>query len=544
MPPDQAKRGVARDPEQERRFLRLLDLGALAIILVEPLARMGEHLLDRQAGYLVPAGWSEVPGFLVEHLLVSALLALGWLAWLRPRISRILADSRQRRLALEEAARRSRIDALTGLPNRLGLQEYLNQLWAGADDGARSVAICHLDLTGLKSVNDRSGFHVGDRVLVRVAELLRHETRGDDFVARVGGDAFVVVLADVLSREIGESVARRILQRLRDPIHLGEERVQLDASIGWTLARCGEDDPAAALAAADMALNAVRRGPGRGIAEYTAELRAQSVARARLRDELSQALAEDRFEPFFQPQIELISGAVTGFEVLMRWIHPARGPVAPGAFMEVAEENGLIVPIGRRVIVRALEALRGWRAAGLGGFEIGLNLSAAELADRRFVDWLKWEVEMRDLPPELIRIELLETVLIHQADDALAANMAALAAHGFGVDLDDFGTGRSSLSNLLFLSVDRLKIDRSFIRNIDATPRQQQMVGAMVAMARGLGLEVLAEGVERAEEAEVVRRLGCRYGQGFWFGHPMPAAELPGWLAARGHVAERRAQAG
>ncbi|HEU0223496.1 MAG TPA: EAL domain-containing protein [Paracoccaceae bacterium] len=469
-----------------------------------------------------------------ERALFGAILLLilaEWLALFRPQAARMARQSGELGRRLAQLRHGALHDPLTGLPNRRYLGEFLQEHWPGAAQDGRSIAVAHVDLDRFKAVNDLEGHGAGDAVLRRVAEILRAETRASDLVARVGGDEFVIVLPD-LRREADLTVmAERIIGRLAEPIPVGMGRAEIGASIGIAISEPGRNTPEGLLTDADFALNTSKRA-GRGrLVHFTAAMREAKLARDRLRDDLRHAVEEGRIIALYQPQIDLRTDALAGFEALLRWDHPEFGMLPPGRFIEIAEDAGLIDHIGQCVIAQALDALAGWTRAGLEVPRVSLNLSSKEIRDPRFIDWLKWQVDQRDLAPERVTLELVETVLVERDDDCVIRNVQALAEHGFGIDLDDFGTGLASMANLLRLKVDRIKIDPRFVQGLRGDPTLARLASTMVAMAHNLGLEVLAEGVEDPAEAEAMRALGCDFAQGYAIARPMDWEAASRWLA-------------
>lgn len=474
---------------------------------------------------------------------IVLLLLVEWLVLFRPHAHRLARQGEELALRLGQLQEAARRDPLTGLPNRRFLGEFLEALWPKAVAAGHRVAALHVDLDRFKHVNDLDGHAAGDAVLRRVGEILSRETRRGDLVARVGGDEFVIVLPEAPPAEGLAALSERVLARIGEPITLGAMRVRIGASIGHAEAEPGRSTPEALLLDADFALHAAKRaGRGRHLA-YSPEMRLAETQREILREDLLRALEEDQFLVEYQPQVDLVRGSVAGFEALLRWNHPSRGRLTPPAFLGVAEESGLIDRIGRAAIGQALDAHAAWRREGLVLPRLGLNLSAAQIRDAGFVEWLRWEVDRREIPPETVALELLETVLVGQGDDAVVRHVQALAGEGFHIDLDDFGTGHASIVNLLRFKVHRIKIDRSFVSGIDRSPAQQRLTGAMLSMAQAIGIAALAEGLETEAEAATLRGLGCAQAQGYLISRPLSAPAARHWLAERSAAPGRLAAA-
>lgn len=438
---------------------------------------------------------------------------------------------------LQELERRmmhnARHDPLTGLPNRRYLSEHTARVLAAAGRGGRIVAALHLNLDRFKAVNDTLGMGFGDKLLRRAAGILRAETRRGDFVARIGSDEFVVVISEVLSLEDLVNMAARLIERLSEPMILDGEEIRVGACVGIAMAEPERLTVDRLLTNADLALFDAKSG-GRGrYAFFTDNRRAEFENRRRIAAELREAIALNQLEPFFQPQVCARTGRPIGFEALVRWRHPERGLLSPFHFLGEAQETGLIDQIGEIVTRKALSALAIWRSMGLPAEKIGLNVSARELRDSAFVDKLAWDVDAAGLEPRHVGIEILESVLIDHDDDPVIRNVAALSSAGFSVELDDFGTGHASIANLKKFRVNKIKIDRSFVTDIDTQPEQQKITRAMINLAHSLDVEALVEGVETVSEMRRLRAMGCDAVQGYLIGRPMAEADALLWLQRR-----------
>ena len=425
-----------------------------------------------------------------------------------------------------------RLDTLTGLPNRLALTEFLTGLGASADTADNGVAMLWIDLTRFRDTNERFGYHIGDRVLCSVAIILRNEMRRGDMVARVGGDRFALVMRGAFSPVRLHEIADRLLSRLGETQEIRDEIIPMRLAIGGIIERnASQIDPHRVIMDCVIALNEARQSDGNKFILFEPALRRQFEQLNQLSGEIKLGLSTDQFEPWFQPQIDVKTMQVIGFEALARWLHPERGVLTPIHFLYVADQDTLMDKIDEVIIEKSFAALAKWRNAGLRNAHLSINLSLSRLKQPDFADRLKWAADKEDLNPANIGLEILETVLLGDGDSSLVNRLNILAAHGFKLELDDFGTGHSSISHLRNFSVDRLKIDRGFVSGIDADPNLQKITGAIIALSRNLGIEPLAEGVETRAEGDMLRRLGCTQFQGFGIARPMPASKIIDWVA-------------
>ena len=426
-------------------------------------------------------------------------------------------------------------DALTGLPNRTLFSERLGQALARAGRGGQGlVAVLFLDLDNFKYVNDSLGHGAGDRLLVAVAERLRACLRPGDTAARLGGDEFTVLLEGVAGVGDATRVAERVMGALREPFGLGGRRLFVGASIGVALGEAGRDRPEDLLRKADTALYQAK---GEGKARYALfdpEAERRTVRRLELENGLRRAVERDEFGVRYQPVVSLETGRPVGFEALVRWGHPTRGLVAPGEFVPLAEETGLIVPIGRRVLREACREARGWEELRPSGppLTVGVNLSARQLSHPGVVGDVEEALDEAGLDPELLTLEVTEGVLVEDAERHAGA-LRELKDLGVRLAIDDFGTGYSSLSYLRRLPADLLKLDGSFVGGIGKGAGEEEvLLEGIIGIAHGLGLGVAAEGVETAEQASRLRGLGCDLAQGYHFSWPLPSEEAAAFLAS------------
>jgi diguanylate cyclase (GGDEF)-like protein len=420
-------------------------------------------------------------------------------------------------------------DQLTGLANRT---LFLDRLSEAMQRAARRpdyrFAVLLLDLDGFKVVNDSLGHLAGDRLLEHVAERIRHNVRDTDVAARFGGDEFAVLLDDIGGLDRPNAVAKRIHASLDEPFRLGDDEVVVSSSIGIALSDAGYENAEDMVRDADTAMYSSKaRGKGAHVV-FNAAMHAKAVDRLRTEAELRRALEQGEFEVHYQPIVQLRTGEIAGFEALLRWRHPVRGSVPPGEFLDIAEESGLIVPIGRWILRESCRQLHAWMGSGLvpDGTQISVNVSNRQFWHGRLIEDVVDCLVATNLEPRSLVVEITEGVIMH--DVKLARQMLAeLRELGVELHIDDFGTGYSSLGALHQLSIDALKIDRSFVTPLGTDPRSGELARTIVLMGANLGLAVIAEGIETAEQRDYLRDAGCPYGQGYWFSKPVPADEVP-----------------
>ncbi|NMG45842.1 EAL domain-containing protein [Aromatoleum toluvorans] len=451
------------------------------------------------------------------------------------------SDVTRRKQAEERAQFLARHDALTGLPNRALLRERFAQAAEHARHTGRHLALLFLDLDHFKRVNDSLGHPVGDALLVAVADRLRHALYGTDTLSRLGGDEFVILLEHVACPEDAVTVARKIDACLDAPVEIASQVLSIGASIGIAIYPGDGQDFDTLLQKADTAMYHSKEC-GRGTFSYFDDrMNAKAAERLVLHNRLRQALGRDELSLAYQPQVNLRSGRIFGAEALLRWTPRDGEPVSPARFIPVAEESGLILPIGEWVIQEAFREARRWRDAGL-QLQLGINVSGLQIYRSDLVATLAAVQRDTGVPPGMIEIELTESTLmqdVHAAREVLDA----LKRAGYGLAIDDFGTGYSSLAYLKRFPLNKLKIDRSFVTDVCTNAEDRAIACAIIQIARSLNRRVIAEGVETAEQAALLRRHGCHEGQGYLFGRPMAAQELrerlgtPATNAQPGHEA-------
>jgi diguanylate cyclase (GGDEF)-like protein len=441
-------------------------------------------------------------------------------------------DITERRKSESRIAHMASHDALTDLPNRSFLLDRLSQLGSEARQEEAKVsapltALLLLDLDRFKEVNDTLGHAAGDKLLRMVSERLRALLGKDDFAARLGGDEFAV-LHPVTGADDTAGLARRIIEALVEPYDLEGHQANIGASIGISLAPADGMDPEALLRCADLALYRAK-GQGRGdFVFFESEMTAAAHHRRVLELELREALMLGQFEAHYQPQINVKTALVSGAEALIRWCHPVRGLVAPGEFIPIAEEIGIIVPIGEWIMRQACRDAAQWRK----GMRVAVNLSAAQFRGGRLAEMVISALSAGGLAPERLELEITESVLLEQTEVTLTT-LHQLRGLGVRVSLDDFGTGYSSLSYLRSFPFDKIKIDRSFVREVTASANGAAIVRAIASLGASLGMETTAEGVETEEQLDLIRAEGCTEVQGFYFSPARPVSELADLLGSR-----------
>ena len=439
-------------------------------------------------------------------------------------VANVLDAAHARSRVEDESRRMAMHDTVTGLANRALLSERVDEALGRLVPGREYVCVLMLDLDGFKRVNDSLGHARGDALLRDVAQRLMGALRPSDTIARLGGDEFAVLLAGLVRPDEVEVVAQRLLDALKTPFSAAGRAVHLGASVGVASARSRSVTVASLLADADLAMyEAKRSGKGRYVV-FAPTLRKAAAGRLALEEDLRAAVAGGAFALHFQPVVDLVTGRWQGAEALLRWPHPTRGMVPPLEFIPLAEDTGLVVPLGEWVLDNALNQRASW--AGLvrdgGAFDIAVNVSVRQLVEPGFVDFVGTAVERSGLPPSSITLEMTESVFL---DDSHANIRALEALHDIGVRiaLDDFGTGYSSLSYLRRLRIDVLKLDRSFVSGLLGSAQDRAVTRAVIDIANHLDLELVAEGIETSEQLDLLRQLGCRLGQGYLLHRPMPA---------------------
>ncbi|MFZ1682206.1 MAG: EAL domain-containing protein [Rhizobiaceae bacterium] len=424
-------------------------------------------------------------------------------------------------------------DGLTGLHNRAFLVDHFETIIAGAERRGERVAVLQIDLDGFKQINDTLGHPAGDAVLVRTAQRMRDSSRSSDLNARLGGDEFVMVLVGAGTTEDIAHVASRVIGNLNSPIDYEGATVSVGASGGIAVYPTDGTRAQDLLIHADLALYDAKKTGGASFRFFSEELRQELDNRKKLEADLRAAIEARHFEVWFQPQVSLIDGSIAGVEALVRWPHAIRGMVAPGDFIPVAEKTGLMADIGRIVLDKAIAETAQWHADGLRFGRLSVNVSGSELREADFVDTLFATLARHGLPHELLSLEIVESVILDDVRTGVAAKLKVIRAAGIHLELDDFGTGYASLAHVNPNEIDRLKIDRRFVQDIDKHRDNGKIVRAITELARGLGIDIVAEGAETEAELDSLMAIGCSKVQGFSIAFPMPQGAAQEWLVAR-----------
>ena len=423
-------------------------------------------------------------------------------------------------------------DALTKLPNRTLFMDRLSHaLSRGHRDNSR-VAVLFLDLDRFKKVNDTLGHTAGDRLLQEAARRLTSCVRETDTVARLGGDEFTVILPDLYNPHKTERVARKILECLVEPFVIDGAEMLVTGSIGITVFPDDGEDAETLLKNADTAMYKGKEGGRNTFRFFTAKMNAEALEYLEMENALRHAIERKEFVLHYQPIIDLKTGRVTSAEALLRWNHPERGLVAPNEFVSLAEETGMIVPIGEWVLRTACEQMNVWRNVGLSSVHLSVNVSARQSRDAAFKDMIKGVLKETGADPKSITLEITESLFMEYEDDALTI-LHELRDMGINLSLDDFGTGYSSLGYLKRFPVNILKIDRSFVVDIGKDTESQGLVEAIIAMARSQNMKVIAEGAETEEQVAFLRSRECDEVQGFYFSQALPAEEFAAYIGTQ-----------
>jgi diguanylate cyclase (GGDEF)-like protein len=439
----------------------------------------------------------------------------------------VLADAIERRRSEDEMQRQALHDPLTGLPNRTLFMDRLSLALSQAARRKTSVAVLFLDLDRFKLVNDSLGHSAGDELLCTFAGRLTEVLRPGDTVARFGGDEFCVMCDDLDDPEMAIEIGSRMTAALARPFEIGTSEQFVSASVGIAVARDRTRTAEDLVGEADAAMYRAKENGRGGFELFDEVMRGYASERLRVENDLRHALeTEDELVVHYQPIVTVDDGEIVGVEALVRWNHPERGLVPPGEFIPVAEESGAIIAIGERVLRLACAEAARWNAAGDGRrVNVSVNLSPRQVTSPAIAATVAAVLEETGLDPAALTLEITEGVLVKESQTA-AQTLIDLKALGLRLVLDDFGTGYSSLAYLRRFPIDGLKIDRRFIAAMDTSTEDRTIVEAIVKMAAGLQIDVVAEGVETIEQADSLMRLGCRHAQGFYYARPMPPADV------------------
>ncbi len=418
-------------------------------------------------------------------------------------------------------------DPLTSLPNRLAMDHYLSEVIAGTKGGDEKLAVLIIDLDDFKTVNDSLGHHAGDRLLGEMATRLHPSPGEGGHLFRLGGDEFVVIIEGVKPIDLLVNRVQRLMQSVAAPCELDGHDLHVSASIGISVFPDDGEDAETLIRNADTAMYHAKANGRNNYQFYAPPMNAAANKRLLLESELWQALSDNQLLLHYQPQVDLASGRIVGVEALVRWAHPQRGMIPPAEFIPLAEECGLILPLGHWVLSHACRQAKKWLDDGVDIGEVAVNISAHEFRQPEFTRSVRAILVETGLPPERLELEITESTVMHSAD-AAAETLAELKGMGIKLAIDDFGTGYSSLSYLRRFAVDRLKIDRTFVADVESDVDAAALVTSIIALGRSLGLHLVAEGVENSAQADFLRDLACQRVQGFHFFRPLSAEEVPG----------------
>ncbi len=426
-------------------------------------------------------------------------------------------DITERRKAELQLWHMAHYDSLTQIPNRILFHEFLKQRVAESKR-RNKFALLLIDIDDFKLINEKFGHASGDELLKLVAQRLSQSVRESDFIARLGGDEFAIIETGVLNLDDPDKLASRLAQEFNAPFHLGACEVTITASIGIALAPQDGRDANALLKHADLALHRAKTTGRAHYSFFDSNIDAELEKIRAFKQDLMQALPLGQLCLFSNKLIDLKTNYLAGYEALLRWKHPTRGLISPAEFIPLAEESGLILPIGNWVLRTALSAARTWNT----NLKVAVNVSALQLRDPHFYDRLTEMLAEYDVSPERLELEITESIFLENADEEALETLRRVRRYGIKIAIDDFGTGFSSLNYLRRLPFDRLKIDQSFVRDLPADQSSAMLVSAIIGLGKSFAMEVTAEGIETLEQLNFLKAAGCREGQGYYFGKPGP----------------------
>ncbi|MCH7929702.1 MAG: EAL domain-containing protein, partial [Proteobacteria bacterium] len=424
-------------------------------------------------------------------------------------------------------------DTLTDLPNRALFQDRLVAAIAQAKRHQKLLAVHFMDLNRFKEVNDTLGHPVGDELLKAVAKDLKRVVRETDTVARLGGDEFAVIETELDSPQGAVVLAQKVIDALAQPYRIGDHEVRTGTTIGIAVYPTDGTEPQELLQNADFALYAGKAKQRDGFEMFDPEMSAALKASKDLEVELHRALENEEFVLHYQPRVALATGVIIGVEALVRWVHPERGMIAPGAFIPVAESSGLVRPLGEWVLRTACREANSWQRVGLPPLSVAVNLSAAQFHGTDIVATVSDVLDESLLDPTLLELEITETMMMRERDSKVVPALQGLSDLGVEIAVDDFGTGYASLTYLRRFPVSKVKVDQSFVAGIVDDRDDRAIVQAVIGLGRGLNMKVTAEGVETREQVEILRAWQCDEAQGYYFGRPVPAEQLIGLLKTK-----------
>jgi diguanylate cyclase (GGDEF)-like protein len=517
--------------------------GQPAIVVARPILYRGVLVAASLPVDAALTSWRTQRNFILGAAIIFAIMIVSAGGFAINYLARLTEARQNLASSKAEVDQLAFFDPLTGLPNRRLLMDRLQKTLSANARSGQLGALLFLDLDRFKTLNDTMGHDVGDELLRQVGQRLMTTVRNIDTVARLGGDEFVVMLTDLTtenSRAVStaQRVGQKLLASLNEPYQLGGYRHLSTPSIGATVFGNEVQSLTDVLKQADIAMYQVKAGGRNGLCFFDPKMQADITARADLESDLRLALAEEQFQLFYQPQHQLF-GHVVGAEVLIRWHHPRRGMVPPGEFIPVAEDSELILPIGEWVLRTACQQLAAWRDNPIyQNLLLSVNVSARQFLQTSFVQDVTSILQETGVAPQSLKLELTESLVLENVEGTIR-KMTELKALGVQFSVDDFGTGHSSLAYLTRLPLDQLKIDQSFVRNIGIKDTDGVIVQTIIGMARNLGLEVIAEGVETEEQREFLALHGCTMYQGYLFGKPMPLDAFEAMLSNTQSTARR-----
>jgi diguanylate cyclase (GGDEF)-like protein/PAS domain S-box-containing protein len=488
----------------------------VAILQIRSMHMPSSCVLIRRDGVTVPIEESIAPIHNREGNAIGAVI-----------VFRDVSAARETAMQIAHSAQH---DFLTGLPNRMLLNDRIDQAIIQARRSRLQVAVLFVDLDGFKHINDSLGHPVGDEVLKSISNRLVNCVRSTDTVSRQGGDEFVVLLSEVQRATDAAIMAGKILDALSKAHSVDEHDLHVSASIGISTYPDDGTNAETLIKNADTAMYQTKENGRQGFRFFTPEMNARAVERQSIEEDLRRALQRNQFTLHYQPKICLSTMTIVGAEALIRWVHPTRGAILPAQFIPIAEDCGLILPIGRWVLRQACRQARNWVDAGYRDVSVAVNVSAMELRDDGFLEGVLASLRETQLEPGLLELELTESVLMKRVEPSLII-LKILRERGIHVAIDDFGTGYSSLSYLRRFPIDTLKVDQSFVRQIDVDGGDAAIVTAVISMARNLKLRIVAEGVETKAEMQFLKAHECDQAQGYYFSKAVPALEFADMLA-------------
>lgn len=438
-------------------------------------------------------------------------------------------DISERKAAEERIAYLDRHDPLTGLPNRSFLADQLGLAIQNAIVKKNRIGVLSLDLDRFKNINDSLGHEIGDEFLKEISKRLESCSQAGSITGRFGGDAFVVILPDIHKESEIIAVINKITHDIAQPAIYGEVELIVTASIGVSVFPEDGDTPEVLIRNADTAMHKVKDAGKNSYQFFTPVMNEYASERLMLENNLRRAVEKKEFVLFYQPQLDAKTGKVVGVEALIRWLHPIKKLVSPLEFIPLAEETGLIIPIGEWVLMEACRQHRQWIKMGLPPIPISVNVSAAQFHDKDFLQMLAAVIKNRDIEPGYLDLEVTESVVMRQPEFVIE-QLERIKGMGIKLSLDDFGTGFSSLSYLRYFPLDRLKIDKSFIHDLLAEPINQAIIESIIALGRNLKIKTIAEGVETAEELHYLQKLQCDEIQGYYYSKPLPGSDFITWF--------------